>query len=207
MKSDPNEKTILASGGGSIETSNTIAGAKLNITHPSGSNLQFGDNVAALLATKNYQELVEADSFSTVKGDRHSYVKGTTEIRNEGDQYNLVGPTSIVQNEAIDEWIKEYQKGIGALKSQWRDNRFNLDVTEYPTNTVYSAPAGLASVTVCPPLLNGTAEDNKNGETRSNFEKKMMDQGTQDTQKLQKTLNETYSNFNSNAQALYNLSK
>lgn len=96
---------------------------------------------------------------------------------------------------------------MGALKSQWRDNRFDLAITDYPINTVYSVPSGLSSVTVCPPLLNGTAENNKDANTKAEFEKQMMEAGQKSTEELQKSIMETYSNFNANAKALYNLNK
>lgn len=55
--------------------------------------------------------------------------------------------------------------------------------------------------------MNGTAENNKDANTKAEFEKKMMDAGQKSTEELQKSMMETYSNFNANAKALYNLNK
>lgn len=207
MQVSPNTKSILASPGGTIEASDTVTGSVLNITHPSGSNVQFGDQTTSYFNSGKSQSLTLSDSFATIYGGSSTYIKGTAEIRNEGDQFNLVGPTSIIQEEVIDKWIEAYGQGMGALKSQWRDNRFDLAITDYPINTVYSVPSGLSSVIVCPPLLNGTAENNKDANTKAEFEKQMMEAGQKSTKELQKSIMETYSNFNANAKALYNLNK
>lgn len=200
-------KTILTSAGGNIEASKTIGGANLTFTHPSGSNIQLGNSTTSTFNSGNEQKLTLSDSFTTTYGDNSDYTRGTKEFRIEGDSVEFIGPTALLTNNVMDRWYKTYGEGYGSLKSQWDDNRFDFSPNEYPVNTVYSVPSGMENITVCPELKDGTAENNKNAETKAEFEKSMMDseeiKNSDATKALQQQLSQTYSDFNSNAQSLY----
>lgn len=200
-------KTVLTSAGGNIEASKTIGGSNLTFTHPSGSNIQLGNATTSTFNSGNEQKLTLADSFTTTYGDNSEYTRGTKEFRIEGDSVEFIGPTALIANNVMDRWYRAYAEGYGSLKSQWDDNRFDFAPGDYPLNTVYSVPAGMSSITVCPQLKDGTAEDNQNDITKAEFEKEMIDpneiRNSKATKALQQQLNQTYNDFNSNAQSLY----
>lgn len=163
MKTDiPNNNTILATPGGSIELSSGNAGSQLNITHPSGSNVQFTDGGTSAFNSTKYQELTLEDKYSTTYGDNSSFTQGTKETRVIGDSVEFTGPSSLLIEDSIDQWYEEYGNGYGSFKMQWQDNRMSLVVTDYPTNTVFKQPAGMEDNFVfCPPLLDGSFTDNQ----------------------------------------------
>lgn len=200
-------KTLLTSAGGNIESTASIVGNQLTLTHPSGSNFQIGNNVTSNLNTGNSQNLTLVDSFSTTMGDQSNYVKGNHEFRFEGDSIEFIGPTTLITNDVIGRWYKEYGATMGALKSQFQDNRFDFNLGDYPINSVYEKPINASNIVVCPELKNGTAENNKNTESKAEFEKSMMDPETiknsEATKALQEQINNTYNDFNANAESLY----
>lgn len=163
MKTDiPNNNTILATPGGSIELSSGNAGSHLNITHPSGSNVQFTDGGTSAFNSTKYQELTLEDKYSTTYGDSSSFVQGAKESRVIGDAIEFTGPSSLLIEDSIDQWYEEYGNGYGSFKMQWQDNRMSLTVTDYPTNTVFQQPKGAETDFVfCPPLLDGSFADNQ----------------------------------------------
>lgn len=163
MKTDiPNNNTILATPGGSIELSSGNAGSHLNITHPSGSNVQFTDGGTSAFNSTKYQELTLEDKYSTTYGDNSSFTQGTKETRVIGDSVEFTGPSSLLIEDSIDQWYEEYGNGYGSFKMQWQDNRMSLPVTDYPTNTVFKQPKDtVTNFIFCPPLLDGSFVDNK----------------------------------------------
>lgn len=201
-------KTILTSPGGNIEASQTIAGSNLTFTHPSGSNIQFGNATTSSFNSGNEQKLTLSHSFNTTYGDNCNFTGGTNENRIEGDSVRFTGPTSLISEKVMDRWYDAYFEGYGALKTQWPDNRFDFSPNDYPLNTCYSAPAGLSSITVCPPLIDGTMDDNLNKESQNEYDKKMMSKeainDSEATKNLQTKLNQTYTDFDSNIESLYN---
>lgn len=197
-------KTILTSPGGNIESKNTFTGTTLALTHPDGSNLQFGSNSTSQFNSTNYQSLTLQDSFSTTYGDNSCFVKGSSEFRVEGDLTFFSGSSDLLSNDLQQRWFQEYCTGYGGLKTQWRDNRKDLAPEDFPINTVYNKPSGANSLVVCPNLLDGTAEDNKNAQTKKAFEDKMKKTGEDKAKILQQDIDNSYSNLSSNITSLYN---
>lgn len=221
MKTDiPTNNTILATPGGSIELSSGNAGSQLNITHPSGSNVQFTDGGTSAFNSTKYQELTLEDKYSTTYGDNSSFTQGTKETRVIGDSVEFTGPSSLLIEDSIDQWYEEYGNGYGSFKMQWQDNRMSLTVTDYPTNTVFKQPENMESNFIfCPPLLDGSFIDNKRDGKPSNpgeypdglssfqleFEKKMLDSEAVHQAK-DKKLNEAiniYSDLTTNSQSIH----
>jgi hypothetical protein len=205
-QSDNTSRTVLTSSAGSIEFNGDAGGSTLSITHPNGSNTVYGEVATSHFNSNNEQTMTLNDSFHTVYGDASSYTRGTMEHRVEGDYVQFIGPRSVFENDVAGRWFKAYGNGLGALKSQFDDNRGELTANDYPTNTVYETPAAAGSITVCPELKDGTAKDNQNDSSRAEFEKSMMDtntiKGSQASQSAQTNLNKTYGNINSNMSSL-----
>lgn len=213
MKTDvPTNNTILTTPGGSIALTNDNAGAHLNITHPSGSNVQFTDGGTSAFNSTKYQELTLEDHYSTTYGDRSAFVRGTKETRVEGDLVEFVGPSSLLIEDSIDQWYEAYGNGYGSFKTQWPDNRMSLTTNDYPTNSVFTEPAGIVDNFVfCPPLLDGDYSDNRkktDDEEKSPqqlFEERMLEGEAvqQAKEKAQKDMTNIYSNITLNAQSLH----
>lgn len=211
MKSDISDNnTILSTPGGTIALTNNNAGAHLNITHPSGSNVQFTDGGTSAFNSTKYQELTLEDRYSTTYGDNSAFVKGTKETRVEGDLVEFVGPSSLLIQDSIDQWYEAYGKGYGSFKMQWPDNRMSLTTNDYPTNTVFNEPSTISEFVFCSELLDGDYADNKKGTgdgktPQELFEEKMLN-GTEAQiakEQAQKNLTNIYSNITLNAQSLH----
>lgn len=211
MKSDISDNnTVLSTPGGTIALSNNNAGAHLNITHPSGSNVQFTDGGTSAFNSTKYQELTLEDRYSTTYGDNSSFVKGTKETRVEGDLVEFVGPSSLLIQDSIDQWYEAYGKGYGSFKMQWPDNRMSLTTNDYPTNTVFKEPSTISEFVFCPELLDGDYVDNKKGTgdgktPQELFEEKMLNgaEAQKAKEHAQKNLTNIYSNITLNAQSLH----
>lgn len=211
MKSDISDNnTILSTPGGTIALTNNNAGAHLNITHPSGSNVQFTDSGTSAFNSTKYQELTLEDRYSTTYGDNSAFVKGTKETRVEGDLVEFVGPSSLLIQDSIDQWYEAYGKGYGSFKMQWPDNRMNLTTNDYPTNTVFNEPSTISEFVFCSELLDGDYADNKKGTgdgktPQELFEEKMLNgtEAQKAKEQAQKNLTNIYSNITLNAQSLH----
>lgn len=163
MKTDiqPNN-TVLTTPGGNIATSSSNAGSLFNITHPSGSNIQFTDGGTSSFNSTKFQELTLEDRYSTTYGDNSSFTKGTKETRVLGDSIDFTGPSSLLKEDLMDQWYEAYGTGYGSYKTQWQDNRMSLTDDDYPINTVFNVPAALEEEFIfCPELVDGTCADNK----------------------------------------------
>ena len=229
MKTDvPTNNTVLATPGGSIELSSGNAGSHLNITHPSGSNVQFTNSGTSSFNSTKYQELTLEDKYSTTYGDNSSFTQGTKETRVIGDSVEFTGPSSLLIEDSIDQWYEEYGNGYGSFKMQWQDNRMSLTTADYPTNTVFNKPDGLSedpqksTFVYCPPLLDGSFKDNKRKEkpktpgdyssmgmsdSQQEFENKMMSSNNKDTlrarlQRLRET-SRLYNDLATNSQSIH----
>lgn len=167
-------QTVQSTAAGNIEFKSGIEGSQVNFTHSSGANYSFADQSTSSFNPENSQSLTLRDDFSTVYGSRNSYTRGTRDNRIEGDSVEFVGPSELLSQDIMTEWFKEYANGIGAIQAQWPDNRYELKDEDYPANPIFEMPKGTKDVTVCPPLLDGTAENNKDASSMQEFEAKMI---------------------------------
>lgn len=86
-------KLVMSQKGGTIEIVNTDLKEALKLTHYSGSFLEFNNATTTRLSTKNDQQLVMADKFTTVKGNNSLYVGGDLDIIVKGNYYFKLGNT------------------------------------------------------------------------------------------------------------------
>lgn len=203
-------QTIQSSPAGNIEFTSSNGVNQVNITHTGGSNISFSDYGSSTFSPKNTQSLTLKDDFSTVYGSKSIYTRKTLDQRVEGDSVELIGPTSMIVEETMKEWFDCYADGIGAIQAQWPDNRFELPDDAYPKNPMFSHPDGIDTITSAPPLLDGLAENNKDNNSKLDFESKMMIvegkpnpfEESESTKNLRTELTEQYTDKTKNLAAL-----
>lgn len=201
------ETTVLNTSAGTIESFANEGGKKLSISHPSGANIYFADNVTSSFSPNNNQVLIKGYSYKTVERDEMTFVNGTKEIRTNGDIITLSGSSEILASSEsnLHDRFFEAVSPVVLFDEQEQTNLSELPLSAYPKNTVYNKPTG--PVIVCPDLLDGSAKDNQNGTTMSDFENKMMKTADSKSQVLTESQNQLYSNESNNFSNLNSLYK
>ena len=111
-------KVVINQRGGSIEINNSTDRECLKLSHYSGSNIAFNNQVTSELATNNKQVKIVNDSFETVGSDKNVYVGKDSVQRVQENTYNIKGLTTEKQVESLNE-LKEFNRPIAKDFSQF----------------------------------------------------------------------------------------
>lgn len=130
-------RTIINQRGGSIDIDNSTEKEKIQISHRSGSNLNFTNIVTSELASNNKQLIVVNDNYKTVGGTDSEYtVKDKIERVGE-NTYSFKGTYGDSEIQAFKDWKNEY-KSVATKNSGFKIKRGG---TSFP-NGPSSSPSG-----------------------------------------------------------------
>lgn len=132
MSSRYKNRTVINQRGGSIDIDNSTEKEKIQISHRSGSNLNFTNIVTSELASNNKQLIVINDNFKTVGGTESEYtVKDKIERVGE-NSYSFKGTYGDSEIESFKSWKTEY-KTIANANSGFKINRGGSSFPNGPT--------------------------------------------------------------------------
>ena len=115
-------RTVINQRGGSIDIDNSTEKEKIQISHRSGSNINFTNIVTSELASNNKQLIVINDNYKTVGGTDSEYtVKDKIERVGE-NSYSFKGTYGDTEIDAFKNWKNAY-KTIANANSRFKINR------------------------------------------------------------------------------------
>ena len=115
-------RTIINQRGGSIDIDNSTDIEKIQLSHRSGSNLNFSNVVTSELATNNKQLMVINDSYKTVAGVDSEFVGTNKFERIVGNTYTFKGIRNDTEVDIFKAWRDVYRP-ISKINSQFGINR------------------------------------------------------------------------------------
>jgi hypothetical protein len=125
-------RTVINQRGGSIDIDNSTEKEKIQISHRSGSNLNFTNIVTSELASNNKQLIVINDNFKTVGGTESEYtVKDKIERVGE-NSYSFKGTYGDSEIKSFKSWKTAY-KTIANANSEFKINRGGSSFPNGPT--------------------------------------------------------------------------
>ena len=107
---------VLNNAGGAIVMDGNTAEERLQISHPSGANINLNNKTFSMFAPNNAQELTLGDKFSTTAGNSHIQTRGGSETRAYGDITLVAGAEAFFNEPVADEWI-DLNQDIAAAKA------------------------------------------------------------------------------------------
>jgi hypothetical protein len=164
-------RTVINQRGGSIDIDNSTEKEKIQISHRSGSNLNFTNIVTSELASNNKQLIVINDNFKTVGGTESEYtVKDKIERVGE-NSYSFKGTYGDSEIESFKSWKNAY-KTIANANSVFKINRGGSSFPNGPTTPTTGTRASN-------PTLNQTivpVENNFNGYVKTPIRTSSVDE-------------------------------
>ncbi len=125
-------RTVINQRGGSIDIDNSTEKEKIQISHRSGSNLNFTNIVTSELASNNKQLIVINDNYKTVGGTDSEYtVKDKIERVGE-NSYSFKGTYGDSEIDAFKSWKAAY-KTIANANSRFKIDRGGSSFPNGPT--------------------------------------------------------------------------
>ena len=127
-------QTVWNTEGGSIVSDGNTGNEKIQISGPSGGNINITNKVNSEFAPNNKQTLVHGDQFSTTAGNNFETTKSNKEQRVEGDLTIITGSENFFTEPIAEEWL-EQNTDIAAAKAAPEYNYGavgNNSGTEYP---------------------------------------------------------------------------
>ncbi len=137
-------QTVWNTEGGSIVSDGNTGQEKIQISGPSGGNININGKVNSEFAPNNKQTLVHGDQFSTTAGNNFETTKGGKEIRVEQDLTFVTGGEAFFTDPIAEDWI-EKNTDIAAAKAAPEYNYGavgNNTETEYPNGGTPDADSG-----------------------------------------------------------------
>lgn len=125
-------RTIINQRGGSIDIDNSTEKEKIQISHRSGSNLNFTNIVTSELASNNKQLIVINDNYKTVGGTDSEYVVKDKIERVGENSYSFKGTYGDSEIDAFKQWKAAY-KTIANANSRFKINRGGASFPNGPT--------------------------------------------------------------------------
>jgi hypothetical protein len=102
--------------GGAIVASGNTGEEKIQVSGPSGGNININNKVNSEFAPNNKQTLVHGDQFSTVAGNSYERTNGDKEQRFEGNFNIITGSENFFNNPIAEEWLEKNAE-IAAAKA------------------------------------------------------------------------------------------
>lgn len=134
-------RTVINQRGGSIDIDNSTEKEKIQISHRSGSNLNFTNIVTSELASNNKQLIVINDNYKTVGGTDSEYtVKDKIERVGE-NSYSFKGTYGDSEIDAFKSWKNAY-KTIANANSRFKINRGGASFPNGPITDLNGTRAG-----------------------------------------------------------------
>ncbi len=127
-------QTVWNEAGGTISIDGNTGQEKIQISGPSGGNININSKVNSEFAPNNKQTLVHGDQFSTTAGNNFETTKANKEQRVEGDLTIITGKKEWFIEPIAEEWL-EKNTDIAAAKAAPEYNYGavgNNTGTEYP---------------------------------------------------------------------------
>ena len=127
-------QTIWNNNGGTITFDENTGQERLQLSGPSGGNININGKVNSEFAPNNKQTLVHGDQFSTTAGNNFETTKANKEQRVEGDLTIITGKKDFFTDPIAEEWV-EKNADIAAAKAAPEYNYGavgNNTGTEYP---------------------------------------------------------------------------
>ncbi len=137
-------QTVWNESGGTISIDGNTGQEKIQISGPSGGNININGKVNSEFAPNNKQTLVHGDQFSTTAGNNFETTKGGKEIRVEEDLTFITGKDTFFTDPIAEDWI-EKNIDIAAAKAAPEYNYGavgNNTETEYPNGGTPDADSG-----------------------------------------------------------------
>ena len=135
MSSRYKNRTVINQRGGSIDIDNSTEKEKIQISHRSGSNLNFTNIVTSELTSNNKQLLVINDNFKTVGGTESEYIVKDKIERVGENSYSFKGISGDSEIESFKSWKTAY-KTIAYDNSRFRINRGGVSFPNGPNTSL-----------------------------------------------------------------------
>lgn len=124
-------RTVINQRGGSIDIDNSTEKEKIQISHRSGSNLNFTNIVTSELASNNKQLIVINDNYKTVGGTDSEYIVKDKIERVGENSYSFKGTYGDSEIDAFKNWKNAY-KTIANANSRFKINRGGVSFPNGP---------------------------------------------------------------------------
>lgn len=141
MSSKYKNRTIINQRGGSIDIDNSTDKEKIQISHRSGSNLNFTNVVTSELASNNKQLNVINDSYKTVGGTDSEYISKDKIERIGENSFSFKGVSNENEIELFKKWKTTFQK-VANSNAKFRINRGGISFPNGPSTSLEGSRTG-----------------------------------------------------------------
>lgn len=133
-------RTVINQRGGSIDIDNSTENEKIQISHRSGSNLNFTNVVTSELASNNKQLNVINDNYKTVGGTDSEYISRDKIERIGENSYSFKGVSNEAEIELFKKWKSTYAK-IANSNAKFKISRGGVSFPNGPSTEMNGSRA------------------------------------------------------------------